>query len=50
MLRRARLLELLDRDYLLGVYTTRITLGLVIVFTLPNSGATSTAKHMVSPT
>ena len=35
--------------YLLGAYTTSITLGLVIVFTLPNSGATSTAKHTVSP-
>ena len=35
--------------YLLGAYTTSIALGLVIVFTLPNSGATSTAKHTVSP-
>ena len=35
--------------YLLGAYTTSITLGLVIVFTLPNSGATSTAKHTISP-
>jgi len=35
--------------YLLGAYTTSITVGLVIVFTLPNSGATSTAKHTVSP-
>jgi hypothetical protein len=35
--------------YLLGAYTTSITVGLVIVFALPNSGATSTAKHTVSP-
>lgn len=35
--------------YLLGAYTTSITLGLVIVFTLPNSGATSTAKRTISP-
>jgi hypothetical protein len=35
--------------YLLGAYTTSITLGLVIVFSLPNSSATSTAKHTVSP-
>jgi Sap, sulfolipid-1-addressing protein len=35
--------------YLLGAYTTSITLGLVIVYTLPNSGATSTAKHTISP-
>ena len=35
--------------YVLGAYTTSITLGLVIVFTLPNSGATSTAKHTISP-
>jgi hypothetical protein len=35
--------------YLLGAYTTSITLGLVIVFTLPKSGATSTAKHTISP-
>src|SRR5947208_14078439 len=35
--------------YLLGAYTTSITLGLVIVFTLPTSSATGTAKHTVSP-
>jgi Sap, sulfolipid-1-addressing protein len=35
--------------YLLGAYTTSITLGLVIVFTLPDSGATSTAKHTITP-
>ncbi|MGO9750912.1 MAG: GAP family protein [Solirubrobacteraceae bacterium] len=35
--------------YLLGAYTTSITLGLVIVFTLSSSSASSTAKHAVSP-
>jgi hypothetical protein len=35
--------------YLLGAYTTSITLGLVIVFTLSNSSATSTSKHTISP-
>ena len=35
--------------YLLGAYTTSVTLGLVIVFTLSSSSATSTAKHSVSP-
>jgi hypothetical protein len=35
--------------YLLGAYTTSITLGLVLVFTLPNSSTTSTAKNTVSP-
>jgi Sap, sulfolipid-1-addressing protein len=35
--------------YLLGAYTTSITLGLVIVFTLSKSSATSTAKHTISP-
>ncbi len=35
--------------YLLGAYVTSITLGLVIVFTLSNSSATSTSKHTVSP-
>src|SRR5271165_2197823 len=35
--------------YLLGAYTTSITLGLVIVFTLSDSSATSTAKHTISP-
>jgi hypothetical protein len=35
--------------YLAGAYTTSITLGLVIVFTLPASSATSTAKHTISP-
>ncbi len=35
--------------YLLGAYTTSITLGLVIVFTLNSSSATTTAKHTISP-
>ena len=35
--------------YLLGAYTTSITLGLVIVFTLSSSSATSTSKHTISP-
>jgi hypothetical protein len=35
--------------YLLGAYTTSITLGLVIVFSLNGSSATSAAKHTVSP-
>jgi hypothetical protein len=35
--------------YLLGAYTTSITLGLVIVFTLQGSSTESTSKHAVSP-
>jgi Sap, sulfolipid-1-addressing protein len=35
--------------YLLGAYTTSITLGLVIVFTLQGSSAESTSKHTISP-
>jgi hypothetical protein len=35
--------------YLLGAYMTSITLGLVIVFTLSSSSATSSAKHTISP-
>jgi hypothetical protein len=35
--------------YLLGAYTTSITLGLVIVFTLQGSSTESTSKHTVSP-
>ena len=35
--------------YLLGAYTTSITLGLVIVFTLHGSSTESTSKHKVSP-
>src|SRR2546421_2453889 len=35
--------------YLLGAYTTSITLGLVIVFSLHGSSTESTSKHTVSP-
>jgi len=35
--------------YLLGAYTTCITLGLVIVFTLQGSSTESTSKHTISP-
>jgi hypothetical protein len=35
--------------YLLGAYAATITLGLAIVFWLPNSGTENTAKHRVSP-
>jgi Sap, sulfolipid-1-addressing protein len=35
--------------YLLGAYVTSITLGLVIVFALPNSGATHTTENTLSP-
>ena len=35
--------------YLLGAYTTSITLGLIIVFTLQGSSTESTSKHTVSP-
>ena len=35
--------------YLFGAYTTSITLGLLIVFSLNDSGATSTAKNTLSP-
>lgn len=35
--------------YLLGAYTTSITLGLLIVFSLNGSGTESTSKHKVSP-
>jgi hypothetical protein len=35
--------------YLLGAYTTSITLGLVIVFSLHNSSTDSTSKHTVAP-
>ncbi len=35
--------------YLLGAYTTSITLGLVIVFSLHGSSTESTSKHKVSP-
>jgi Sap-like sulfolipid-1-addressing protein len=35
--------------YLLGALLTSITLGLVIIYTLLDSGAVSTQKHTVSP-
>jgi Sap, sulfolipid-1-addressing protein len=35
--------------YLLGAYTTSITLGLLIVFSLNDSSATDTAKSTLSP-
>lgn len=35
--------------YLLGAYTTSITLGLVIVFSLNGSSTENTSKHTVSP-
>jgi hypothetical protein len=35
--------------YVLGAYTTSITLGLVIVFSLHDSSAASTSKHTISP-
>ncbi len=35
--------------YVLGAYLTSMTLGLVIVFSLHSSSATSTAKHTISP-
>ena len=35
--------------YLLGAYTTSITLGLAIVFSLNGSGAVETARNTLSP-
>lgn len=35
--------------YLLGAYTTSITIGLLIVFTLQGSSAESTSKNAISP-
>ena len=35
--------------YVLGAYTTSITLGLVIVFSLHGSSTESTSKHTISP-
>jgi hypothetical protein len=35
--------------YLLGAYTTSITLGLLIVFSLHGSASESTSKHAISP-
>jgi hypothetical protein len=39
----------LMRGYLLGALMTSITLGLVIVFSLPSSSATSTTRNTLSP-
>jgi hypothetical protein len=36
--------------YLMGAYITSITLGLIIVFSLSNSGATNTTENTISPT
>ncbi|MBV9366217.1 MAG: GAP family protein [Solirubrobacterales bacterium] len=35
--------------YLLGAYLTSITLGLIIVFSLPNSSATNATENTISP-
>jgi hypothetical protein len=35
--------------YLLGAYLTSITLGLIIVFSLSNTGATNTTQNTISP-
>ena len=35
--------------YLLGAYFASIPLGLIIVFALPNSSATKTTQHTISP-
>ena len=35
--------------YLLGAYTASITLGMVIVFTLPDSGVVSTSRNSLTP-
>jgi hypothetical protein len=35
--------------YLLGAYMTSITLGLIIVFSLSNSGASNTTQNTISP-
>jgi hypothetical protein len=35
--------------YLLGAYTTSITLGLVILLALPESRSVSTARNSISP-
>jgi Sap, sulfolipid-1-addressing protein len=35
--------------YLVGAYFASITLGLVIVFSLPNSSATNTTENTLSP-
>ena len=49
------LMLLLDRPvrlmggYLLGAYMTSITLGLIIVFSLTNSGTSNTTENTISP-
>jgi Sap-like sulfolipid-1-addressing protein len=35
--------------YLLGAYVASITIGLVIVFSLPDSSTTTTTQHTISP-
>ena len=35
--------------YLLGAFMTSVTIGLVIVLALPNSGAVTTARKTLSP-
>jgi hypothetical protein len=35
--------------YLLGAYTTSITLGILVVYTFGDSGAVSSQKHAISP-
>jgi hypothetical protein len=35
--------------YLMGAYVTSITLGMVIVFSIHNSGSVESAKHTLSP-
>ena len=35
--------------YLLGAYLTSITIGLVVVFSLPNSGVKNTTENTISP-
>ncbi len=41
--------KLLMAAYLLGAYTTSLTVGLVIVFSLHGSSFTSTSRHQISP-
>lgn len=41
--------ERLLTGYLLGAMVTSLTCGLLLVFTLPNSSTSSTAKHSVNP-
>jgi hypothetical protein len=41
--------KLLMSAYLLGAYTTSITVGLVVVFSLHGSSFTKTSRHKISP-